>query len=263
MDYKDCDIKKIKFKKTTKFNENTFFIGTYYETDTTKDKVIFKTPRLMIGFSCKKFDQYSKCSYSYALDLNDDDEFVKYIQSIDSLIIDYIKKIKSSLKLDELIYNSSLINNNEPIDDEGSENESFFLKLKLITDKKNEVMTLIHFNNRKAANYNDLLSGMYSTQYIELSGITIRDNNIYVNFLVHQVVIIPAEKVFLKKSLLDEVSPVVYNFNPIERLEPTYYKKPESSENKKNDPIIIARPMLTLDPSLLLSMKSKLKKTTE
>ena len=266
--YTDIDISKIKLTIKKNLNKNiSNYINILYDENS---KLIIKTPKLKIGYSAKKFESASKINYSYSLNITDNIEFINFIEKIESHILKNIYILKKNNLLNyksTMNFNSVLYN---PVN-----SEDIYFNIKLLTDKTNNIITLINFINRDIGTYNNLLLDNLTDQYIEFSGITItNEGNIYSSWYAHQIVISKKEKVFIQKSLLDELicnnsnnnsnhysnnnsnNDSNSNYKQIEKnisSKPIVHNHNQNINTNKNIPFKI-------DTNMLLQMKSKLKK---
>jgi hypothetical protein len=259
MNYLDINYDKIKLIMPNKMN-TSLYIKVYYDNTNTKFKFIIQTPKLKIGYSAKKFESFNSINnvsinYCYSLNMEFAEDFIKFIDNCEAEIIKNINILKKNnpnnifLKKD-LEFNSSLYNPSNSMDT--------YFKLKLITDKTNNIISTIHLINREITTYESIITNNYADQYIELDGISITsDGQIYLIWYAHQIVITPYEKIYTKKSLIDELNPPVsYKINKIIIDKDTENNKETNKETNKPN----IKPLLKIDQNMLLHMKAKLKK---
>jgi len=244
MNYDQIDLTKIIFTYM-----NNFIKISYENPD---KKLIIKSPQLKIGYNAKKFEIDNKINYTYTVKLQEhNNDFIEFINNCEDLIIDKINEYKKQRNNKiKYKYNSSI--------QEGINNE-LFLKIKLITDKNNNIITKINNINGKVETYETINNNYYINQYIELSNIFITGaGQIYTTWYAHQIVLNPIETVFSDKSLLYELNPNIKT--PLAPVFDFVNENAGAVAAKINKPPIISKPTLQLNPSMLLDMKSKLKK---
>lgn len=257
MDYKTVDYSKLLY--TTNYNKN--FIKISYES--VDNKLIIKTPKFKIGHSAKKFETSKRVNYAYSLNIENDTEFSKFIYDCEKQILNQINilKEKNELNILDFEYKSSLYK---------SYNNELFFKIKLLTDKNNEIITQINNINRKVETIDSINTNFYSNQYIELSCIYITmSGEIYSLWYAHQIVLSPIDKIYNLKSLIDELAenePIVptYRKMPLSVEPPSLDIPPQAQIHSKpqaQKPPVPKMPVLKLDPNMLTAMRAKLKKS--
>lgn len=248
MDISDIKIsaETIKFNNAVKYN-NGYYINIY---DNSFENIIIQTPKLKICYSCvpSKNSGIKNRSYYYSVLLND--ELTTFIQEFEELSIIHLKKIKSSLGISKFTFNSCIHIN------ETTENAA--MKIKLITDKDANILTLINMNTREVIDFSNIKTDYQSIQFIEFSGLSItNDGSVYPILVAHQIVIFPIYKIYKKKLLIDILA--LKDDNGITEVRsdlgiPNRKSKQHPPQQQNN-----GKTVFKLDPNMLQNMKAKLK----
>jgi hypothetical protein len=278
--YAELDFNRIKFKKPVKYS-NGYYIGI---TDIINEGIIIESPKLKICYSCNtralsgtnNRKTSSNNYYNYSVTVPED--FANFLSQFEDVCITHLKKIKHMLILNStnsppnFVFNSAVIPNEE--------SDPIF-KIKLITDKDGNIITMISMNNGTPGDIAYLKTDNSVVQYIECSGISItNEGQVYPIWIAHQIVIIPYSKIYKKKMLLDvlrEKHPDLYSCTPAPTriagigtgMSPGIgtgitYENPmrrikQDTEDNKIMNIPPRNAFISLDPNMLQNMKSKLK----
>lgn len=256
MNYQDLDLTMIKFKKPIKFN-NGYYIAIH---DASAEGIIIQTPIMRICYGCNTrnpgvITNTFKKYYNYSVTATE--EFTNFIEKFEENCISHLKKIKHSIVLPSheanFTFNSSinLLEDSDPI-----------FKIKLITDKEGNILTLLNLNTGEEIDISYIKPDNNIIQYIECSGISIsNDGQVYPIWTAHQLVVIPISKIYKKKLLLDVLNkthPEHYSCSINNRN--VSHKEPPKVVNIVSKPA--PKPKIMLDSSMLQNMKSKLKSRT-
>jgi hypothetical protein len=129
------------------------------------------------------------------------------LQSIDQQIIKQFNTKNKSWTLPvKKVYSSALMRK--------SNDHEFYLKLKLLQDKEDKILTTITNADRTPADADDILYGKYTDQYIALAFVFYNDTGIQPIWQAHQIVISEYERIFLSQCLLDTITPPVITYIP-------------------------------------------------
>jgi len=272
MNFKDVEIDKIKLYITSNKLNNS--LATYIKIgyDINKTKFIIQTPKLKVGYSAKKFESNGRYNYCYSLNLEDNDDFINFLLDCEKYIITKIDEMKQN----EIIKNKNKMEFFSSLYNPQNSDDIYF-KIKLLTDKNNDILTKIHLINRDVSTFESIISGNLLDQYIELDGISItNDGKIYLIWYAHQIVVSPYEKLFIKKLLIDELTqPISSAYMSSAYMSSAYmssaYNMSSACMSNVNNNIIskpkeqpiIKKPILKLDQDMLLNMKAKLKSSNK
>lgn len=247
--FSDINFDNIIFRKPVAF-ESGWFSAVWYKNGRNSEKLIIRPPRLRILYGAKKFDtSYCYCVSLSDYDISDDvNDFLEFLKQCDTTTINYFRANRKEWNIDiggRMKYNPALSRKNK--------DQDFYLKIKLLQNKNQEVITTIFSSDRKRLAVEDIIYGKYADQYLEYCGISISEEGIiYPVWYAHQLVISPYERLFVDKLLLDDVSPMLHVAQAVPYVPPV---PKVGSGPAQNLPKITA--MISAD--MLQSMKSRLK----
>ena len=193
-------------------------------------------------------------------------DFAKFIEQFEEVCIQHLKQIKHTIILSSSPSTNFTFNSATSASDDVDP----VFKIKLITDKDGNIMTLLNLHNGVPADISYLKIDNSVVQYIECSGISItNEGQVYPIWIAHQIVIIPFSKIYKKKLLLDvlhEMHPESYVIIPKENIITPKNIIPENRVRAIKDTnanatgnAISKGIKLTIDPNMLQKMRSKLK----
>jgi len=250
MQYNDVIMENIIFRKPVAFVEG-WFSNIWYKTGRCSEKLIIKTPRLRIVYSAKKFEtSYCYCVSLANCDIDDDiSDFFKFINNCDQAAIRAFKKYKEdwNIGMSKITYKSALTRK--------SAEHDYYFKIKLLQEKES-VITTINSCDRKQLTADDIVYSQYADQFIEFAGIIFRKEGVAIPvWYAHQIVISPYKRLFLAKSLLDDITPQA----EAEAETPTLTPHPYIPQLLHKDKGLAPKPIFGISSDILLNMKSKLK----
>lgn len=170
---------------------------------------VIQTPRLKVRFGARRLGQgpYSYCVSLQNMDIDPEiEEFYHMIQALDKHVVNLL--LSADWNWNEKVphkYWSAMKRRLE----EGR-NDSFYMQFKVLMES-DKLLTAIHDDSRVARRPEDIVYGCYTDQYVGPAYILYVENGsnagIHLIWHSHQVVISHIEKVFLARSLLDNIAP--------------------------------------------------------
>lgn len=260
MQYTDINTENIILRKPVPYDDG-WFCAVWYKAGRNSDKLIVRSPRLRVMYGAKKFESsYCYCVSLADRDIDDDvNDFFQFIKKCDTAVIAVYKKNNKEWGIlpagQKIVYKPALTRK--------TKEHEYYLKLKLIQEKTTQnILTSINSCERTKLTVDDIEYGKYTDQFIEFSGITIlSDGTMIPVWYAHQIVVSPYRRVFLSKSLLDDITPT-----PTPTLTPPLasVSGPVSTTSVQTQSMpSLARPpsrsLPLVSKDLLLDMKSKLK----
>jgi hypothetical protein len=183
-------------------------------------KPVFKTPRLPVKYSAKRFSEQS--AYGYCLNMGNKDidpeigEFYDFVKQMDKALINAFTTGRRSWPVNPttcLKYRTAMKRK--------TAQDDFYFQVKLIhTEKGASTATVIYSNDRKVITPEDILYGKYADQFISPAYLYYDADGIHPIWQAHQIVISSVEKVFLEYCILDHldstIAPVsAYTYTPV------------------------------------------------
>jgi hypothetical protein len=180
----------------------------YLHTDngkTTAVKPVFKTPRLPVKFSAKRFSEQS--AYGYCLNMGNKDidpeigEFYDFVKQMDKALINAFTTGRRTWSVNPttcLKYRTAMKRK--------TSQDDFYFQVKLIhAEKGASTVTVIYSNNGKKITPEDITYGKYADQFISPAYLYYDADGIHPIWQAHQIVISTVEKVFLEHCILDHL----------------------------------------------------------
>lgn len=180
---------------------------------------IFRTPRIKIQYSCKRFAKgYSYCISDYNSDIDDEIKgFFDFIRKLDRrLNIIYRQQLRTwGITPTKGKFWSSLKKGNQ-------DTSSSYMPIKVITqeDEQGEFIpcSKIHTSNGAPLTPEDIKYGCFSDQLISISYLYYSHDGIRPVWYTHQTVVSSMSHVFLEYCLLDDIwkpmKPLTYQIPP-------------------------------------------------
>ena len=202
----------------------------YLHTDngkTTAVKPVFKTPRLPVKFSAKRFSEQS--AYGYCLNMGNKDidpeigEFYDFVKQMDKALISAFTAGRRTWPVNPttcLKYRTAMKRK--------TSQDDFYFQVKLIhAEKGASTVTVIYSNKGTKITPEDILYGKYADQFISPAYLYYDADGIHPIWQAHQIVISSVEKVFLEHCILDHmgssaipVPPPMPSFLPGQQAQP-------------------------------------------
>jgi hypothetical protein len=217
-----------------------------------KVKPLIRFPRMKIQYDSKRFStEATFCVSFFDMDIDDEiEEIYNFVRMTENKFgTEYKNKKKDwNMSFKKCSIRSAIT----------TKNLSTYMKLAIYDD------SVINDNNGNKKTIKDIKFGFYADQYVEMNGFNItKEGKVFPKWITHQLIISEHEKIFLEKSLLDEIYPDAKKTGmpvPVPMLRPPSIVSPRtrSKEKAKSKPKN-AMPMIGfgVTPELLASVKLK------
>jgi hypothetical protein len=232
---------------------------------------IFKTPRLPVKFSAKRYNEQT--AYSYCLNMSNKDidseigAFFQFVKQVDRALINaFTESNKSwSVKPTTCLKYRTAMKRRTTQDD-------FYFQLKLVHSIKGGPPTTVIYNRKGTAGVHErenvmkvgpeeITYGKYADQFICPAYLYYDDQGIHPVWQAQQIVLSSVERVFLEECILDHI------FGPVKIQLQRQLQSVQSKQlahvvvhDKDNAPANpLHRPRLTIDPMELKNVIKSLK----
>lgn len=194
-DFNSFDSKFLFIRESVALTEGSHIAEIWYKPDKKAYRPIFKTPRLPVKYSCRKFDSgtYGYCVSDRDRDVDDDiEEFFQLVGKIDKKVCSKFRQVHD--KKTKFLSSLSKTRGKDRV-----------LKLKLIKEKReDEPLSTIRDNSGESLCFKDIEYGMYSQQYLCPSIVYFNDESARILWYSHQVIVSKMSHVFMDKCLLED-----------------------------------------------------------
>lgn len=257
LDFHDLDINNIETRTPIERKDGDTVVSKFIEFIYDKHRILIKTPKLKVAFDSKPYKNIINVSASFDnmdfdLEIN---AFYKFIKQIDSHVLREYKKNKTWRVGGDKITFVKSIRKSKP---------SFppFLSSRLL-GQEDETKTVIYNHKGMQVSYDKIQRDCFVNQFLEMRGVYITAEKMYINFYSHQVLVHPKQELYLDKCILDEFdikAPQTAVVRPVITTESRHASE-LSSAKSSTLPKGPAIPRMVLDANTLLGAKKKLKKT--
>jgi hypothetical protein len=199
----------------------------WYKPDNGKPfKPIFKTPRVKVKYSCKKFDKgYGYCISSFNSDIDDEiKDFFIFVRKLDNKLSSMYSKGCSVWGFQPTSKNKYWSSVKKAVNKQTyvSSSDNGYIQLKVISTHNKDMLPLTKINKYTGEEIDpeQIVYGCYTDQLISISYLYYSSEGIRPVWYAHQIVVSESESVYLDHCLLNDFINPASSPPSISRLPP-------------------------------------------